>query len=99
MGTLRRFSETLLRQLMVSRERTLRTGTGQPAELMLRARDAARAAGGFFGTVASTAETNAAIQAALAGAKRRHDRDEFAAAEAAGLWGGVRDAANWAAGG
>lgn len=69
-GTRRRYSEPLLRQLIVKREKAAALAD-DPAALLARAEEAARAAGGFFGTPATREETNAAILAKLAIMERR----------------------------
>ena len=59
-GTRRRFSETLLRHMVIRRDKGVALAN-DPKALVARAREAAKAAGGVFATYASEAETNAAI--------------------------------------
>lgn len=60
-GTRRRFSETLLRQLVVAREKAVAAGTADQATLEERAKAAARAAGGHFGMPVTLEATRASI--------------------------------------
>lgn len=63
-GTRWRHSPALLKQMIDKRDKAAAL-TEDPNALRTRAEDAARAAGGFFGTSATREETNAAIMAKL----------------------------------
>jgi hypothetical protein len=57
----RRYSDSLLRLLLQRGDAAAGNGNASPAELVQRARDAARAAGGHFYTRATREETDAAL--------------------------------------
>ncbi|MES2753874.1 MAG: hypothetical protein V4659_04340, partial [Pseudomonadota bacterium] len=69
-GTRRKFSESLLRQLVLKRDKAV-TLADDPAALIARAEEAARAAGGDFYLPATREETNAALLKALDAIARR----------------------------
>lgn len=84
-GTRRRFSESLLRQLVIRRERAVATAA-DPTALHERAIAAARAAGGSFITRETEQASRAKLAVKLDGLLRRREARDFAAAEEAGLF-------------
>lgn len=70
-GMRRRYSDSLLRLLILRGD--MRAGAGKrPEELELAAREAAKAAGGYFERRSSEAETDAAIMKQLAALDKRY---------------------------
>ena len=84
LGTRRRYSDGLLRLLILRGD--VRAGLGKtPEELVAAAQDAARAAGGYFGTRASAEETNAQLRKQLDALGRRLKRERREKDEAAAV--------------
>lgn len=81
-GTRRRYSDTLLHALLRRADALVGPGKGPggraltPEELVRRAHEAARAAGGGFHNSATAEQTNAAIVKGLAALRRRREREE-----------------------
>ncbi len=88
-STRRRYSETLLRQLIVKRDKAVAV-SDDPKALRKRAVEAARAAGGWFEPKPpSRAEVDDKLRTMLARLAARQADAELRAAEEAGLFAGV----------